>query len=73
MSCLKRWGEGFNGRPGQQGAYNIIEGHGSGSEYFENKVAEADDRCFLWPIPTYEMQTNLNLVQNPGYGNAAAE
>lgn len=30
-------------------------------------VAEADNYKFVWPIPISEMQTNPNVVQNPGY------
>jgi len=26
-----------------------------------------DDRQYLWPIPTTEIQINTNMVQNPGY------
>lgn len=30
-------------------------------------VAEASDYRFLWPIPLNEIQTNPNMIQNPGY------
>ncbi|MBU4539373.1 MAG: RagB/SusD family nutrient uptake outer membrane protein [Weeksellaceae bacterium] len=30
-------------------------------------VAEADNYKFVWPIPLSEIQTNPNVVQNPGY------
>lgn len=30
-------------------------------------IAPADDYKFVWPIPLTEMQTNPNMVQNPGY------
>jgi hypothetical protein len=63
FSCLKRWGIGFEGRPCQDAAKDIVA---SGSAYAQ-KVMKADDYHFQWPVPTYEMQTNLNLVQNEGY------
>lgn len=71
FSCLKRWGEGFDGRPAQPGAANVVMSTPASS--FTDKTLEADDYHFLWPIPTYEMQTNLNLKQNPGYGSSTAE
>ena len=69
FSCLKRWGEGFSGRPAQPGAGMVVN---TGSAYTE-KVFASDDYHFQWPIPTYEMQTNLNLVQNEGYGATVVE
>ena len=69
FSCLKRWGEGFSGRPAQPGAEMVVN---TGSAYTE-KVFASDDYHFQWPIPTYEMQTNLNLVQNEGYGATVVE
>ena len=71
FSCLKRWGEGFDGRPAQPGAANVVMSTPASS--FTDKALEVDDYHFLWPIPTYEMQTNLNLKQNPGYGSSTAE
>ena len=71
FSCLKRWGEGFDGRPAQPGAASVVMTNPASS--FTGKILEADDYHFLWPIPTYEMQTNLNLKQNPGYGSSTAE
>ena len=71
FSCLKRWGEGFDGRPAQPGAANVVMSTPASS--FTDKALEAGDYHFLWPIPTYEMQTNLNLKQNPGYGSSTAE
>lgn len=64
MSCLKRWGEGFNGRAAQARAAAIVN---SGSNFTE-KVFSADDNHWVWPIPSYEMVINPNLTQNPGYG-----
>ncbi len=63
MSCLKRWGQGFNGRPAQTGAINIIQQ----GESFNNKVFAATSDYFQWPIPSHEMKINKNLEQNPGY------
>ena len=65
MSCLKRWGEGFNGREPQDGVKS--NGVNMSGDSYELKVFAADDFHFQWPVPKYEMQTNLNLVQNPGY------
>ncbi len=63
MSCLKRWGEGFSTRAGQDGtSIAIMQG-----ENFDGKSMAASDIHFQWPIPTYDMQINPNLVQNEGY------
>ena len=64
FSCLKRWGKGYSGRAPQAGATMLI----ASGEYFENKVWSDTDYHFQWPVPTYELQTNLNLKQNDGYG-----
>ena len=63
FSCLKRWGIGFSGRPPQQGAAGVI----MTGDSFEQKEMPASDFHYQWPIPLYEMQTNLNLKQNDGY------
>lgn len=63
MWCLKRWGQGFNGRPVQEGCKYVIQ---SGESY-ENKQFAASDYHFTWPVPAPEMKINSNLVQNPGY------
>lgn len=65
FSCLKRWGEGFNGREPQDGVKEnevLMVG-----KAYDQKVFAADDYHFQWPVPKYEMQTNLNLKQNEGY------
>lgn len=62
-SCLKRWGIGFNGRPMQPGAANIL----LQGDAFDGKVFTADNYLFQWPVPAHEMKINKNLVQNPGY------
>lgn len=65
ISCLKRWGKGYEGREAQPLAanYGLVYG---GSSYTK-KVMPADDIHWVWPIPSYEMRINNNLVQNPGY------
>ncbi len=63
LSCLKRWGDGFNGRPGQDGASNIIM---TGPAY-DQKVIQPGDNVLNWPVPAYEIKLNDNLVQNEGY------
>lgn len=65
FSCLKRWHKGFSGRAAQSGAASA-EVTIAGSDY-DAKVLDADAYQFCWPIPSYEMQTNLNLEQNDGY------
>ena len=61
--CLKRWGLGFNGRPMQPGAVNVLQQ----GDVFDGKVFEANSHLFQYPVPAYEMKINKNLVQNPGY------
>lgn len=65
MSCLKRWGDPAAVRTPQTVAAsnNIIMTGAS----FEKRVLAADDYHFCWPIPSYEMKVNKNLVQNNGY------
>lgn len=65
FNCLKRWGEGFNGREMQTGAQSL--GVCMTGVAYEQKVFAANDYHFQWPVPKYEMQTNLNLIQNEGY------
>lgn len=65
FSCLKRWGEGYSGREPQDGVKEnevLMVG-----KAYDQKVFAADDYHFQWPVPKYEMQTNLNLKQNEGY------
>lgn len=69
FSCLKRWGQGYNGRAPQTGAAGLI----AVGESLDKKVWSDTDYHFQWPVPTYEMQTNLNLKQNDGYGVTSAE
>lgn len=63
FSCVKRWGDGFPARPGHDSAEGILM---TGVGY-QDRVITADSRIFNWPIPTYEMQLNKDLQQNPGY------
>ncbi|MBO4671157.1 MAG: RagB/SusD family nutrient uptake outer membrane protein [Bacteroidales bacterium] len=63
MTCLKRWGIGYNKRPMQTGAENIV----NTGDVFDGKVFKADDYHFQWPIPSHERKINKNLVQNDGY------
>lgn len=69
MSCLKRWNIGFDGRPVQKGAEPVA----NTGDYYNNRNMLKGDYHFQWPIPTYEIQTNLNLKQNEGYGVTSAE
>ena len=63
MSCLKRWGKGFSGRPNQPAAENIVQQ----GDVFLGKVFASNDYHFQWPIPAHEMNINKNLVQNEGF------
>lgn len=65
MSCLKRWGKGFSGREAQDG----LEENGSiqSGDSYEKKELKADDNHWVWPIPSYEIRVNRNLVQNSGF------
>ena len=66
LTCLKRWHIGFDGRPAQTAAVNAnLVNLG---EYFDERKIEADDYVLCWPIPSYELKLNKNLVPNPGYG-----
>lgn len=63
FACAKRWGESLGARPSQTGAdYVVIKG----AEYDERTLS-ADSYVWNWPVPTYEMKLNGNLVQNDGY------
>lgn len=65
LSCLKRWGLGFSGRTPQPAA--IEAGALITGDNYEKKVMKADDYHFQWPVPSYELKINKNLVQNDGY------
>lgn len=63
LSCMKRWATGFNGRPAQPTAQNIVQL----GDVFIDKVFSANDPHFQWPIPAHELNINKNLIQNEGY------
>ncbi len=65
LSCLKRWGDGFSGRPVQVGAEHIAMSEPAAS--YGGKVIDSKSHLLSWPVPSYEMKLNKNLVQNPGY------
>ena len=67
ISCLKRWGKGYNGRTAQPGAIKGAMVY-TGANY-DQKSMPADDVHWVWPIPSYEIRVNPNLEgeQNPGY------
>lgn len=67
MSCMKRWESSFDGRAVQPNAANLVENNPASS--YEQKAMDFDDRAMCWPIPSYEIKINTNLVQNKGYGN----
>lgn len=65
FSCLKRWGEGTVARtPQTDAADNSLV---MTTADFTDRIVSADDYHFCWPVPSYEMKVNDNLVQNPGY------
>ncbi len=66
LTNMKRWDIGFEGRLPQTNAVSLIMS--TPKEVFEDKVLEAGDKVFCWPIPSYEIKINPNLEQNPGYG-----
>ena len=63
LSCLKRWGDGFEGRPAQAAASAIV----MTGEYYTERTMEAGAYVMNWPVPSYELKLNDNLVQNAGY------
>lgn len=63
MTCLKRWGDGFEGRPYQKNAEGIV----MTGEYYEKRTIDSDEYVLCWPIPSYDLKLNKNLVQNDGY------
>jgi len=60
---LKRWKLGFTrGTPQNLGAINTTPA----TNYHQINVAASNPQ-FVWGIPTYEININTNLVQNPGW------
>ncbi|MDE1191463.1 MAG: RagB/SusD family nutrient uptake outer membrane protein [Arachidicoccus sp.] len=58
---LKRWHQGFT-RGTPQNLNAIMQG-----ESYNLLTIDADDYQFVWGIPTNDIQTNPNLVQNTGW------
>lgn len=63
LACIKRWGDGLAVRAEQSGVQNII----MTGEYYNQRALSADSHYLNWPVPSYEIKLNANLVQNPGY------
>lgn len=61
--CVKRWGDSLGARPYQSEAKSIVV---TGDAYDERELS-ATSYVWNWPVPTYEMKLNGNLIQNPGY------
>lgn len=60
---LKRWHMGITrGVPQQEDICAM-----PGADYSTGLNKSADDYHFVWPIPQHEMDTNPQIVQNPGY------
>lgn len=63
LACIKRWGDGLAVRTEQPGVeYIIMTG-----PYYNERALAADSYYLNWPVPSYEIKLNANLVQNPGY------
>jgi starch-binding outer membrane protein, SusD/RagB family len=58
---LKRWSEGFSRRQPQNTSFIL-----TGSNYDVLTIPATEDK-FIWGIPTRDLTTNLNLVQNKGW------
>lgn len=63
LASIKRWGDGLAVRTEQPGVQNLI----MTGEYYNQRSLSADSHFLNWPVPSYEMKLNENLVQNPGY------
>ena len=63
LSTIKRFGAGYTERYNQPAASNLIM---MGANY-QQKSLSATDYHLNWPIPTNDIQTNPNIIQNPGY------
>lgn len=62
LDCMRRWGIGFTNRVPQNEL--IVQN----SQGFTKITVPANDFHFVWAIPNSEVNTNPNLVQNPGWG-----
>ena len=68
LFCLKRWGDGFTrNTAAQSGAAGII--YQTNPEINIGLSVDASNYKWTWAIPTNELETNSNMVQNPGWGN----
>jgi len=65
LSTIKRFGKGYTVRTPQAAALSA-KALTAGAD-FVGKSVSASDFHLVWPIPTNDIQTNPNLVQNPGY------
>lgn len=67
IECLKRWGIACPERYAQQGALDndVLESTPADSYY--ERTLPAGAYQYTWPIPSYEIKVNPNLVQNIGY------
>lgn len=63
LSTIKRFGNGYTVRTPQPAAEGLIM---DGASY-QHKSLDASDYHLNWPIPTNDIQTNPNIVQNTGY------
>ncbi len=61
LQCLKRWGDGFSGR--EPYAPSLV----SPGVYYDELTVAGDYYKLTWPVPNAEIQSNQNLVQNPGW------
>lgn len=66
LSCLKRWGKGFDGREGQTGALSV-NAIMTGTYYDGRTIGDNEMYLLTWPIPAGQIKLNRNLEQNPGY------
>ena len=60
---LKRWKLGFSRGTSQDLSILVT----APAEDFHAKVVTASNPQFIWAVPTYEINANTNLVQNPGW------
>lgn len=61
LNDLMRWGKGFD-----RGQVQEIEILTTGGDYQDLSIP-ADHPKFVWGIPTNDLTTNPNMVQNPGW------
>ena len=58
LDCLKRWHKGFTRMKAQSFPVNILRPDAL------NLKVEANDKRFVWEIPSQDLQANSNLVPN---------